>query len=209
MIKQMLAHLQVPLRQHPRSYQRLPQHHDQNHPSCSHALPHIPIISLHIHRLLRFQWHIFKKTRHLKKSRILSGLIQFSRLKLAFFKKVAFFANPACHRSFSEKSLFFDLMIQGKLKGTSVMLACLNVCWVHSVYLDPLLPKFWKMTLQLLSRYSQWMEELRSALELDGSISSEETTPISDEKSSSTGKIQPYHPFPCQHTDTGIQIIPP
>lgn len=79
-----------------------------------------------------------------------------------------------------------DKDAQGKLKGTSVMLACLNVCWVHSVYLDPLLPKFWKMTLQLLSRYSQWMEELRSALELDGSISSKETTPISDEKSSST-----------------------
>ena len=33
---------------------------------------------------------IFEKIRRLKKHRILAGLIHFSRLKLAFFKKVAF-----------------------------------------------------------------------------------------------------------------------
>ena len=33
---------------------------------------------------------IFEKIRHLKKHRILAGLIHFSRLKLAFFKKVVF-----------------------------------------------------------------------------------------------------------------------
>ena len=114
----MLAHLQDLHRHHQRSYQRLPQHHYQNHLSCScvtsyfynyyiyiitYTLLHITytnyilhilityyIYLLHIHWLLTFQWRIFEKTRRLKKPRILSGLIHFSRLKLAFFKKVAF-----------------------------------------------------------------------------------------------------------------------
>ena len=89
-MKQMLAHLQDLHRQHQRSYQRLLQHHYQNHLSCSYVLPHIPIILSYIHRLLTFQRRIFEKTRRLKKPRILSGLIRFSRLKLAFFKEVAF-----------------------------------------------------------------------------------------------------------------------
>jgi len=52
------------------------------------------------------------------------------------------------------------------LKATSVLLACLDVCWIPSVFLDPLLHRFWKLTLQLLSRYSTWMNDLMASLEL-------------------------------------------
>ena len=67
------------------------------------------------------------------------------------------------------------------------MLACLNVCWIPSVFLDPLMPKFWKLTLQLLSRYSTWMDELKSKLELREAGG--DAKPESEEKTAGSGKI--------------------
>ena len=54
----------------------------------SHLALYINIIFTYL--LLLLPRRIFEKIRRLKKHRILAGLIHFSRLKLAFFKKVAF-----------------------------------------------------------------------------------------------------------------------
>jgi len=78
-----------------------------------------------------------------------------------------------------------DKGTKGILKGTSVLLACLNVCWIPSVFLEPLLHRFWKLTLQLLSRYCEWMEELKSTLETKKE-QDRETTPGAGEKSVGT-----------------------
>ena len=55
-----------------------------------HLELHINIILSYLYWLLLLPQRIFEKILRLKKHRILAGLIHFSRLKLAFFKKVAF-----------------------------------------------------------------------------------------------------------------------
>ena len=58
-------------------------------------LHYISSLFYYFYRLLLLLRRIFEKIQRLKKHRILAGLIHFSRLKLAFFKKVAFLPTQA------------------------------------------------------------------------------------------------------------------
>jgi len=37
----------------------------------------------------------------------------------------------------------------------------LQRCWDPEIYLSPLCHRFWKLTLQLVSRYATWLSELQ------------------------------------------------
>ncbi|KAK2169643.1 hypothetical protein LSH36_8g08045 [Paralvinella palmiformis] len=41
-----------------------------------------------------------------------------------------------------------------------VLWTCLHECWHEEIYLQPLCHRFWKLTLQLLARYSSWLDEV-------------------------------------------------
>lgn len=43
------------------------------------------------------------------------------------------------------------------LKETNCCWKSLQSCWEHGVYIEALTHKFWKLTLQLLSRYAKWV----------------------------------------------------
>lgn len=46
------------------------------------------------------------------------------------------------------------------LQVTEVLWSCLCRCWAEQVYLTPLAHRFWKLTLQLLSRYATFLTEV-------------------------------------------------
>ncbi|XP_048387356.2 conserved oligomeric Golgi complex subunit 2 [Stegostoma tigrinum] len=50
-----------------------------------------------------------------------------------------------------------------KLSVTHVLWQNLLKCWADHIYLPPLAHRFWKLTLQLLARYSKWIDELKIA----------------------------------------------
>ena len=50
------------------------------------------------------------------------------------------------------------------LQCSAVLWDCLHRCWSKSIYLVPLCHRFWKLTLQLLSRYAVWTAEVHEEL---------------------------------------------
>uniref|UniRef100_A0A8C6WT47 Conserved oligomeric Golgi complex subunit 2 n=1 Tax=Neogobius melanostomus TaxID=47308 RepID=A0A8C6WT47_9GOBI len=48
------------------------------------------------------------------------------------------------------------------LKVSEVLWSCLVRCWSDKIYLSPLAHRFWKLTLQLYSRYAKFLEEVRN-----------------------------------------------
>ncbi|CAH1791000.1 unnamed protein product [Owenia fusiformis] len=48
------------------------------------------------------------------------------------------------------------------LHATDVLATCLRKCWQNDVFLIPLCHRFWKLTLQHLSRYATWIEEVKN-----------------------------------------------
>ncbi|XP_078673412.1 conserved oligomeric Golgi complex subunit 2-like isoform X2 [Branchiostoma floridae x Branchiostoma belcheri] len=54
----------------------------------------------------------------------------------------------------SDKTLF-------QLNAPYTLWQCLAKCWAQDIYLSPLCHRFWKLTLQLLSRYGTWVREIR------------------------------------------------
>ncbi|XP_038656994.1 conserved oligomeric Golgi complex subunit 2 [Scyliorhinus canicula] len=50
-----------------------------------------------------------------------------------------------------------------RLLVTQVLWQNLLKCWADHIYLPPLAHRFWKLTLQLLARYSKWVNELQIA----------------------------------------------
>lgn len=46
-----------------------------------------------------------------------------------------------------------------RLHSTAVLWTSLLSCWSDDVYLDLLCNRFWKLNLQLLSRYTHWLDE--------------------------------------------------
>lgn len=48
-----------------------------------------------------------------------------------------------------------------RLQVTDVLWSCVCRCWAERVYLPPLAHRFWKLTLQLLSRYATFLTEVR------------------------------------------------
>lgn len=47
-----------------------------------------------------------------------------------------------------------------RLQVTEVLWSCVCRCWVEHIYLPPLAHRFWKLTLQLLSRYAAFLTEV-------------------------------------------------
>ncbi|ESO93530.1 hypothetical protein LOTGIDRAFT_232605 [Lottia gigantea] len=47
-----------------------------------------------------------------------------------------------------------------QLMSTSVLWQCLHKCWKKEIYLPALSHRFWKLTIQLLSRYTAWLDEV-------------------------------------------------
>ena len=47
-----------------------------------------------------------------------------------------------------------------QLSASQVLWECLQRCWHDNVFLTPLCHRFWKLTLQLLSRYAVWVDEV-------------------------------------------------
>uniref|UniRef100_A0A8C2Q7R7 Conserved oligomeric Golgi complex subunit 2 n=1 Tax=Cyprinus carpio TaxID=7962 RepID=A0A8C2Q7R7_CYPCA len=47
------------------------------------------------------------------------------------------------------------------LQVTEVLWSCVCRCWADQVYLPPLAHRFWKLTLQLISRYSTFLTEVK------------------------------------------------
>uniref|UniRef100_A0AAR2IZK6 Conserved oligomeric Golgi complex subunit 2 n=1 Tax=Pygocentrus nattereri TaxID=42514 RepID=A0AAR2IZK6_PYGNA len=48
-----------------------------------------------------------------------------------------------------------------RLQVTEVLWSCVCRCWAEHIYLPPLAHRFWKLTLQLLSRYSAFLTEVQ------------------------------------------------
>lgn len=46
------------------------------------------------------------------------------------------------------------------LQVSVVLWSCLLRCWSDKVYLSPLAHRFWKLTLQLYSRYAKFLDEV-------------------------------------------------
>lgn len=46
------------------------------------------------------------------------------------------------------------------LHSTEVLEECVRSCWKEDVYLQPLCPKFWRLSLQMFSRYATWIHDL-------------------------------------------------
>uniref|UniRef100_H2YCH7 Conserved oligomeric Golgi complex subunit 2 n=1 Tax=Ciona savignyi TaxID=51511 RepID=H2YCH7_CIOSA len=49
-----------------------------------------------------------------------------------------------------------------RLKSSTVLWKCVERCWKDGVFLPSLLHRFWKLTLQLLSRYNAWIVGVKS-----------------------------------------------
>ncbi|XP_019631010.1 PREDICTED: conserved oligomeric Golgi complex subunit 2-like [Branchiostoma belcheri] len=48
-----------------------------------------------------------------------------------------------------------------QLNAPYTLWQCLAKCWAQDIYISPLCHRFWKLTLQLLSRYGTWVREIR------------------------------------------------
>ncbi|CAK8692589.1 unnamed protein product [Clavelina lepadiformis] len=47
-----------------------------------------------------------------------------------------------------------------RLNSTVVLWQCIKMCWKEDVFLQALIHRFWKLTLQLLSRYASWVKQI-------------------------------------------------
>ncbi|KAG9471859.1 hypothetical protein GDO78_022507 [Eleutherodactylus coqui] len=56
------------------------------------------------------------------------------------------------------------------LRATSVLWTCLTSCWSDHIYLPLLAHRFWKLTLQLLSRYCVFIKELSTYATSEGNV---------------------------------------
>uniref|UniRef100_A0A8C7ZFH8 Conserved oligomeric Golgi complex subunit 2 n=1 Tax=Oryzias sinensis TaxID=183150 RepID=A0A8C7ZFH8_9TELE len=52
------------------------------------------------------------------------------------------------------------------LQVSEVLWSCLLKCWADKVYLPPLTHRFWKLTLQLFSRYARFLDEVKQKFHL-------------------------------------------
>ncbi|CAH8486454.1 unnamed protein product [Schistosoma turkestanicum] len=69
------------------------------------------------------------------------------------------------------------------IEVTEVVICQLNRCWEKGIYVDKLMHRFWKLTLQILSRFSSFIDEqIKSAQENKANTSTTTTTtsPTSD-----------------------------
>ncbi|XP_075718578.1 conserved oligomeric Golgi complex subunit 2 [Rhinoderma darwinii] len=82
------------------------------------------------------------------------------------FKEMAGSLESALLSHFEEASAESDYC----LRATSVLWTCLTTCWSDQIYLPLLAHRFWKLTLQLLSRYCVFIKELSSYATTEGNV---------------------------------------
>lgn len=56
------------------------------------------------------------------------------------------------------------------LRATSILWTCLNACWSDQIYLPLLAHRFWKLSLQLLSRYCVFIKEFSAYATSEGNV---------------------------------------
>ncbi|KAJ8416059.1 hypothetical protein AAFF_G00380810 [Aldrovandia affinis] len=86
-----------------------------------------------------------------------------------------------------------------KLQVSHVLWSCLLRCWGERVYLPPLAHRFWKLTLQLLSRYATFLTEVLSKAP-PAEVSKDPVKPISSSASSTSSRTSQED----TGSDTGI-----
>lgn len=64
----------------------------------------------------------------------------------------------ACSRPIS-KSIFSTKADVHKLIPFSVAMECIRKCWSEGIYLPQIFMRFWKLTLQIISRLTEWVAE--------------------------------------------------
>ncbi|KAK9722810.1 hypothetical protein K7432_002390 [Basidiobolus ranarum] len=74
-----------------------------------------------------------------------------------------------------------------QLPATKSLITLVNYCWSDEVYLYQLAPKFWKLTFQLLTRYSSWINDLMSEFSEPGGVQLEKSRSQAGPYPSSTG----------------------
>lgn len=52
------------------------------------------------------------------------------------------------------------IKLEWKLLASETTWDCLNRCWEPGIYLMPIAHKFWKLSLQIISRYTIWCNEI-------------------------------------------------
>lgn len=53
---------------------------------------------------------------------------------------------------------------QWKLIASETVWKSLNKCWDDGVYLRPIAHKFWKLSLQIISRYTTWSKSINGSM---------------------------------------------
>ncbi|XP_040285369.1 conserved oligomeric Golgi complex subunit 2 isoform X2 [Bufo bufo] len=85
------------------------------------------------------------------------------------------------------------------LKATSVLWACLTACWSDQIYLPLLAHRFWKLTLQLLSRYCVFIKELEICAASEDNLTESKslmTTLVREESPASSSEDQQIGSIP-------------
>ncbi|XP_050417131.1 conserved oligomeric Golgi complex subunit 2 [Patella vulgata] len=73
-----------------------------------------------------------------------------------------------------------------KLHSTAALWQCLQRCWNKEIYLSSLSHRFWKLTLQILSRYTSWLDEVH---EEETNRRKEAEKPVTMRTSASTSSL--------------------
>lgn len=73
------------------------------------------------------------------------------------------------------------------LQVSEVLWACLVKCWSDKVYLSPLAHRFWKLTLQLYSRYAKFLDEVLTKTPTP-EVTKEPTRPLPSSASSTSSR---------------------
>uniref|UniRef100_A0A673CP93 Component of oligomeric golgi complex 2 n=1 Tax=Sphaeramia orbicularis TaxID=375764 RepID=A0A673CP93_9TELE len=82
-----------------------------------------------------------------------------------------------CHPSSAKVHITSTLLLPCTLTlCVHVLWSCLVKCWSDKVYLSPLAHRFWKLTLQLYSRYAKFLDEVRYSSRFSASSTSSRTS---------------------------------
>lgn len=65
-----------------------------------------------------------------------------------------------------------------KIACTAVLMSCIEMCWQDKIFLPPLVHRFWKVTLQCLSRYCNWAQEIIESNNGENSTTEKNAYPI-------------------------------
>ncbi|XP_068087921.1 conserved oligomeric Golgi complex subunit 2 [Hyperolius riggenbachi] len=75
------------------------------------------------------------------------------------------------------------------LQGSSVLWTCLTTCWSDEIFVPLLAHRFWKLTLQLLSRYCVFIKEVASRVSSEGKLTESKSFSRSNKDAAATYMI--------------------